>query len=399
MHNVTPLIVATLALGLAACSSAEQLPATPIVKAAEPAVTSPVKDIAATTKTATPATARPAQPSLASLLPSEHEALPHSRPASPPNSVRRDTTPIPLEDASSVEPWVPLKASSSTLDAIKEPAPVDYLPRSSLEVVTIEPAVTVPRPPSPLLSSPARPPARTELERLNPGMPRLVGPAPRAENIIARPRIKPNRNARSSGFETASTGIAIPNTPSLVGYTASLETPPSIEYEIPHIPQEEPLWCWAAAAQQAIGWVNNGRAPAQCAIVAMAHGIDVETCCNDRKGVCARTGEIPAIADLVRHYGGHAAETATVPRKPKEVYDILQTGATLLIRLRPAPHDAAVGIRHMIVVRGIEWLRLPSGRLEATLFYNDPLGSGYRAVSFDEIEGFFEQALIVRRNT
>jgi len=52
----------------------------------------------------------------------------------------------------------------------------------------------------------------------------------------------------------------------------------------------------------------------------------------------------------------------------------------------------------MIVVRGIEWLRLPNGRLEATLFYNDPLGSGYRSVSFDEIEGFFEQALIVRRS-
>jgi len=51
-------------------------------------------------------------------------------------------------------------------------------------------------------------------------------------------------------------------------------TPPTLEYHIPHIPQEEPLWCWAAAAQQAIGWVNNGRAPAQCAIVALAHGLD-----------------------------------------------------------------------------------------------------------------------------
>ena len=152
MHNVTPLIVATLALGLAACSSAEQLPATPIVKVAEPTVASPVKDIAAPTKAATPAIARPAQPSLASLLAPERQALPQSRPASPLNSVRRDTTPIPLEDTSTIEPWAPLKASSSTFDVINEPAPVDYLPRSSIEVVTIEPAVTAPRSSSPLIS-------------------------------------------------------------------------------------------------------------------------------------------------------------------------------------------------------------------------------------------------------
>ncbi len=174
-------------------------------------------------------------------------------------------------------------------------------------------------------------------------------------------------------------------------------TPPAIEYHIPHIPQEEPLWCWAAAAQQAIGWVNKGRAPAQCAIVALAHGMDVQACCADREGICARTGEIPAIAKLVKKFGGEARELAIVPRDPKTVYDILARGETLLIRLRPAPHDEAVGIRHMIVVRGVEWLRLPNNQLQATLLYNDPLGAGERAVNFDEIEGFFEQALVIKR--
>lgn len=174
-------------------------------------------------------------------------------------------------------------------------------------------------------------------------------------------------------------------------------TPPAIEYHIPHIPQEEPLWCWAAAAQQAIGWVNNGRAPAQCAIVAMAHGLDIEECCADREGICARTGEIPAIEKLVERFGGQGRELATVPRDPETIYEFLKNGETLLIRLRPAPHDEAVGIRHMIVVRGIEWLRLPNNQLQATLIYNDPLGAGERAVNFDEIEGFFEQALVISR--
>ncbi len=207
------------------------------------------------------------------------------------------------------------------------------------------------------------------------------------------PRSKPSVSARAS---TASNPFTIPTRPSNAAYYQGA-TPPAIEYHIPHLPQEEPLWCWAAAAQQAIGWVNNGRAPAQCAIVALAHGISVEECCADRDGICAKTGEIPAIAKLVNRFGGQARELATVPRDPKQIYDILKQGDTLLIRLRPAPHDQAVGIRHMIVVRGIEWLRLPNNQLQATLLYNDPLGAGERAVNFDEIEGFFEQALLVRR--
>ena len=185
----------------------------------------------------------------------------------------------------------------------------------------------------------------------------------------------------------------------LITHPQSVGLPPTLEYNIPHLPQEEPLWCWAAAAQQAIGWVNKGYAPTQCAIVALAHGLNVKDCCGDREGMCARTGEIPAIGRLVSLFGGQAFEMATVPRTPKEVYRIVEQGQTLLIRLRPAPNDQAAGIRHMIVVRGIEWTILPNQRLGANLLYNDPLGSGIRSVSFDTIVGFFEQALIVRRKT
>ncbi len=207
----------------------------------------------------------------------------------------------------------------------------------------------------------------------------------------------PQTIARVSGQQvTTAEPFSIPTSPTGKPYYLSA-TPPAIEYHIPHIPQEEPLWCWAAAAQQAIGWVNKGRAPSQCAIVALAHGLNVQECCSDREGICARTGEIPAIATLVESFGGEARELATVPRDPQTIYDILRKGDTLLIRLRPAPHDEAVGIRHMIVVRGIEWLRLPNNQLQATLLYNDPLGAGERAVNFDEIEGFFEQALVVSR--
>jgi len=185
----------------------------------------------------------------------------------------------------------------------------------------------------------------------------------------------------------------------LITHPDSVGLPPTIEYNIPHLPQEEPLWCWAAAAQQAIGWVNKGYAPTQCAIVALAHGLNVEECCGDREGICARTGEIPAIGKLVSLFGGEAFELATVPRKAEQIHNIVKQGQTLLIRLRPAPHDEAAGIRHMIVVRGIEWTSEPNQRFGANLLYNDPLGSGIRSVSFDTIVGFFEQALIVRRSS
>jgi len=222
---------------------------------------------------------------------------------------------------------------------------------------------------------------------------RVASAEPRREGPFDPPASTP---APTGSRMATAEPFSIPTNPSGRPYYLG-STPPAIEYHIPHIPQEEPLWCWAAAAQQAIGWVNRGRAPSQCAIVALAHGLNVQECCNDRKGICARTGEIPAIEILVERFGGQAQELATVPRDPQTIYDILKGGDTLLIRLRPAPHDEAVGIRHMIMVRGIEWLRLPNNQLQATLLYNDPLGEGERAVNFDEIEGFFEQALVISK--
>ena len=242
----------------------------------------------------------------------------------------------------------------------------------------------------------AAPPARdgAPMPRLNPRYaaqtaavaqrPALVRQAP-AQSAPAQPVAAPRAQSIATR-DLVYSSIADPNAP----------VPPGIDYNIPHLPQEEPLWCWAAAAQQAIGWVNRGRAPTQCAVVALAHGIDVDACCSDKEGICAKTGEIPQIAKLIKHFGGDAVEIS-VPRDPKLIYNLLQQGKTLLIRLRPDRGEDAIGIRHMIVVRGMEWLRFPNGRLVATLLYNDPLGDDQRAVTFDEIEPFFEQALMVER--
>lgn len=192
---------------------------------------------------------------------------------------------------------------------------------------------------------------------------------------------------QSSGFNPAD--------PSMYVTTQNGRTPvpPTIELNIAHATQEQPLWCWAAAAQQALGWANRGHAPAQCEIVARVHGLDAAACCADPKGVCNLTGEIPEIIQLIRSFGGKA-ETAPVPRQPKPIFDAVAKGQTMLIRLRPQPREQAVGIRHMIVVRGVEWFRMPNGRLQATLLYNDPLGDDQRGVAFDEIVGFFEQAMV-----
>ena len=251
--------------------------------------------------------------------------------------------------------------------------------------------------------------ARRQAEFLNtmPGAPSLGSASGTASGVQYERRSPTNvfpYSENATGLSPAGkialyhVGVGIVGT-DLVTHATADGIPRTVEYNIPHLPQEEQLWCWAAAAQQTIGWVNRGYAPTQCAIVALGHGLDIEKCCGDRRGICHRTGEIPTIERLIEGFGGYAEQMAIVPRDPKRIYDIVRGGATLLIRLRPQPHDAAVGIRHMIVVRGIEWDPLPNGKLSARLLYNDPLGSGYRSVSFESIVGFFEEALLVRRNT
>ena len=293
------------------------------------------------------------------------------------------------------------RAYAPAPDVAPAPAPATvqppaYSPPAYTAAAIVQPAPALP--PAPVRAPVVAygkdvPPPRTNRRFTAISGTKVAELASRRQPVASRPQtITPSQGMQVTTAEP----FSIPTSPTGKPYYLG-STPPAIEYHIPHIPQEEPLWCWAAAAQQAIGWVNKGRAPSQCAIVALAHGLNVQECCSDREGICARTGEIPAIATLVERFGGEARELASVPRDPQTIYDILRKGDTLLIRLRPAPHDEAVGIRHMIVVRGIEWLRLPNNQLQATLLYNDPLGAGERAVNFDEIEGFFEQALVVSR--
>ncbi|MDD2867995.1 hypothetical protein [Neomegalonema sp.] len=238
-------------------------------------------------------------------------------------------------------------------------------------------------------------------------------PAPRPTYAAPAPAPAPNfspipgqTGVAGRGAYTTSTHVSRRESDQSTGYRAGdprmyanssdgrTPVPPTIELNIAPSTQEESLWCWAAAAQQAVGWANRGRAPAQCEIVATVHGLDAAACCADPKSVCNVTGEIPEIIQLVRRFGGQA-QTAPVPRTPREIQEAVAQNKAMLIRLRPQPREEAVGIRHMIIVRGLEWFRMPNGRIQAKLLYNDPLGDGQRAVDFDEIVGFFEQAMVV----
>ncbi len=372
---------------LATVAACAQIPVdSPINNAAPPLATrgasSAGYDIDAPTRAAPPLL-RPA-PVVRTALP----PAPLFTPAAVPPPIRTVAAPAPAP--------LPTYAAPAPLPSYAAPAPaVVPAPVAETRAFTVLERVAALDEPEPLPQSTGRQFRPIEVAALDPSA--LAAAAAAAEDYdpLDQP-VGPSADwARGAQVTTAAPFSISTGSTGRPYYEGS--TPPTIEYHIPHIPQEEPLWCWAAAAQQAIGWVNNGRAPAQCAIVALAHGLDVEECCADREGICARTGEIPAIEKLIERFGGQGRELATVPRDPETIYDILRGGDTLLIRIRPAPHDEAVGIRHMIVVRGIEWLRLPNNQLQATLIYNDPLGAGERAVNFDEIEGFFEQALVVSR--
>ena len=72
--------------------------------------------------------------------------------------------------------------------------------------------------------------------------------------------------------------------------------PSPVDVPISNIPQDTPVWCWAAVAQQIIMAIRGPQnTPPQCALVATANGAHPGVCCNGYNPACVRTGSIPQI--------------------------------------------------------------------------------------------------------
>ncbi|WP_203076750.1 papain-like cysteine protease family protein [Falsiroseomonas ponticola] len=164
---------------------------------------------------------------------------------------------------------------------------------------------------------------------------------------------------------------------------------PPIDLGIPNIPQQTPVWCWVAVAEQIIRWRNGGAGPSQAELVAIANGFPPFACLQPPNPMvmqaCLRTGHLVEIQRLISAFGGGFSQLAP-PAHPGILYDTLRRGAPIILAVRSTPFSG-----HVVVLRGL----VPAP--DPLLIINDPMGwPGFgQPVPFSRIAGFWQAAIVV----
>jgi hypothetical protein len=176
---------------------------------------------------------------------------------------------------------------------------------------------------------------------------------------------------------------------SLVAVGAQAQYPPPVDIPIQDLPQETPVWCWAAVAQQLIAAaVGLQQTPQQCALVAMANGAPPAVCCSGYNPACVRTGSLQQIQFLVSSFGHHASALAP-PTDPMTLYNTLAAGHPIVLHVRTGPASS-----HVVVLRGMSFLPTPQGPLPV-LQINDPMSYFTQPASFYDLLGVWIEAIVV----
>ena len=114
-----------------------------------------------------------------------------------------------------------------------------------------------------------------------------------------------------------------------------------IDLGIQNIPQETPVWCWAAVAQQIILALNGpAGTPSQCGLVAVSSGVPPAVCCQFPVQ-CARTGSLQEIRNLILYFGGHVS-SITPPDDPMTVYQTLASGRVIIMAVQSTPFSGGL---------------------------------------------------------
>ena len=166
------------------------------------------------------------------------------------------------------------------------------------------------------------------------------------------------------------------------------QVPPSVDLGIQNIPQETPLWCWAAVAQQIIFALRgpNGTPP-QCGLVAIASNAPPQYCCQ-MPTPCMRTGHLQEIQGLILHFGGHPSSIAP-PTDPMTIYRTLASRRAIIMAVQTSPFSG-----HVVVIRGMAWVPTPMG-VQPVLFVNDPMGFFTQPIPFMDILPYWSAAIVV----
>ena len=165
--------------------------------------------------------------------------------------------------------------------------------------------------------------------------------------------------------------------------------PSPVDVPISNIPQDTPVWCWAAVAQQIIMAIRGPQnTPPQCALVATANGAHPGVCCNGYNPACVRTGSIPQIQNLILYFGGRYSIYAP-PTDPMTLYSTLASGNAVIVQLRTSQFSS-----HVVVIRGMSFVVTQSG-VQPLLHVNDPMAIITQPVLFTAIAPIWMDAIVV----
>lgn len=165
--------------------------------------------------------------------------------------------------------------------------------------------------------------------------------------------------------------------------------PPPVDLQIQNIPQQTPVWCWAAVAQQIILRLQGPDAtPSQCELVAIANGAAPTLCCY-YPVQCAVTGSLPQIQGLIAQFGG-SYSSLEPPTDPMTLYNTLASGRAVILALQ----SPVVNTGHVVVLRGMEWTPTAYGP-QPVLYVNDPMSYFTQPVPYTRIVQMWSAAIVV----
>lgn len=156
----------------------------------------------------------------------------------------------------------------------------------------------------------------------------------------------------------------------------------TIDLGVPNIPQQTPVWCWAAVAQQIIVW-QQGQSPNQCALVAMANNAPSQFCCTGNPQ-CHVTGNLQQIQWLIHQFGGKLSSIHP-PAGPDVLYATLANHRPVIMAVQSSPFSG-----HVVVLRGISCYGP-----QVVLHINDPMSYFTQPIPFQNVIQFWSAAIVV----
>ncbi|MBT9447595.1 MAG: hypothetical protein IV086_18010 [Hyphomonadaceae bacterium] len=165
--------------------------------------------------------------------------------------------------------------------------------------------------------------------------------------------------------------------------------PPPVDLPIENLRQETEVWCWAAVSQQIIAASRGQQStPAQCALVAMANGVEPGVCCNGYNQQCVRTGSLEQIQALIAQFGGRYSGFAE-PTDPMTLYRTLAGGHAVILALQTGPQ-----MNHVVVLRGMSFVQTQGG-VEPVLHINDPMQVYTQPVPYRQLVQAWRKAIVI----